>query len=271
MISLPASALRSVHALVLAGLFAGSLVSGRAQTIVLGTAANFAVLGNTTITSTGATVISGASGGLGLSPGTSVTGLTAANFTSGSIHINDSAAIQANADATTAYNQLAGLTPTSNRTGQDLTGLTLQPGVFKYNAAAAFTTGVLTLDGMNQANPRFVFQIGSTLISTGTVTFNFTNGATASNLWFQVGSSATLGTGASFAGTIVALASNTLNTGASLNGRVFALNGAVTLDANQITVPSAIPEPSTYAAIVAGLALMFAAGRRAHAAKRRAA
>ena len=240
-----------------------------AQTIVLGTASNFTVIGGASITNTGLTVISGASGGIA-GTGT-ITGFPPGIVTGGSIHVNDAAAIQAKADATTAYNQLVALTFTSDLTGQNLAGLNLQPGVFKYNDAAAFTSGVLTLDGMNQANPLFVFQIGSTLTSSGTVSFNFINGATANNLWFQVGSSATLGSGASFAGTIIASASDTLDTGASLNGRVFALTGTVTLNANQITAPSAIPEPSTYAAIVAGLALMFAAGRRAHAAKRRAA
>ena len=146
--------------------------------------------------------------------------------------------------------------------GKSLAGLTLQPGVFNYSAAAAFTSGVLTLDGLNQSNPLFVIQIGSTLISTGTVSFNFINGAGANNLWFQVGTSTTLGIGASFAGTIIADVSDTLNTGVSLNGRVFALTGAATLDTNQITGISAIPEPSTYAAIAAGLALIFAVAHR---------
>jgi hypothetical protein len=251
--------------LVLAGAAAVLCSRTEAQTIVLGTAADFAVLGGATITNTGLTVISGTIGGIGTNPGTSVTGFPPGVVTGGSIHANDAAAIQAKVDATTAYNQLAGLAFTTTLTGQDLAGLTLQPGVFNYSAAAAFTTGVLTLDGQNQANPLFVFQIGTTLISTGAVSFNFINGATTNNLWFQVGSSATLGSGASFAGTIIASASDTLNTGASLNGRVFALNGAATLDTNQITGVSAIPEPASVALVISGLVSLGAMAVRGFA------
>ncbi len=257
----------SIQALAFAAIVALAAPHLGAQ-IVLGTSADFAVLGGSTVTNTGNTVISGAAGGLGLSPGTAVTGFPPGVLTTGTIHAADATAIAAKADATTAYNQLAGLPFRTDLTGQDLAGKILTPGVYRFDAAAALTNGVLTLDGLNQANPLFVFQVGSTLTTTGTTSFNLINGAASANAWFQVGSSATLGVGTSFGANVVAFTSITLTTGVNVIGRVFAINGAVTLDSNQITVPaSAIPEPSTYAVIVAGLALLGAFVCRASAAK----
>jgi type VI secretion system secreted protein VgrG len=252
--------LRRTATFALAALAAGF---AHAQTIVLNSAADFAVLGGSTVTNTGATTIAGAVGGLGVSPGTAVTGFPPGVVTSGSIHANDAAATQAKADAATAYSQLAGLAFTTDLSGSNLAGLTLTPGVYKFSSAAALTSGVLTLNGLGQTAPLFVFQIGSTLTTTGTTSFSFINGATTGNTWFQVGTSATLGVGTSFGGTIIANASDTLNTGVTVNGRIFALGGAVTLDTNQITAPSAIPEPSTYAAIAASFALLLAFAHRA--------
>ncbi|MFA6287647.1 MAG: ice-binding family protein [Opitutaceae bacterium] len=250
------SGLLFCNALLLAVAFLGN--PSAAQTVItLGTAENFAVLGGTSVANTGATIIS--AGDLGVSPGASITGFPPGTVTGGSVHLNDAVALQAHNDATTAYNQLAGLTPTADLTGQDLGGLTLTPGVYFYSAAAAFTSGVLTLDGLNQADTLFVFQIGSTLTTTGVTSFNFINGATASNVWFQVGSSATLGVNTSFAGTIIALASDTLITGASVEGRVIALTGTVTLDTNTITN---VPEPAATALIVAALAGLAVFGLR---------
>jgi type VI secretion system secreted protein VgrG len=224
-----------------------------AQTVVaLGTAESFAVLGGTSVVNTGATLVTG---DLGVSPGASITGFPPGIVTGGSIYLNDAVALQAHNDATTAYNQLAGLTPKADLTGQNLGGLTLNPGVYSYSAAAAFTSGVLTLDGLNQADTLFVFQIGSTLTTTGVTSFNFINGATASDVYFQVGSSATLGINTSFAGTIIALASDTLITGVSVEGRIIALTGSVTLDTNTITnVVTNVPEPATTALLVSALA-----------------
>ena len=242
-------------ALLLASLAAFAGIRAEAQTVVLGTAATFTVLGGATITNTGATVISGTIGGIGTSPGASVTGFPPGTVVGGSIHANDASATQAVADAQTAFNQLGTFAITTTLTGQNLGGLILAPGVFFYSAAAA-QTGVLTLDGQGQVNPLFVFRIGTTLITTGTSSVNFINGTTAANTWLQVGSSATLGTGTAYGGNIIAQASDTLNTGASLDGRLFAITGAATLDTNTITTPTAVPEPATTAVLLAAAALV---------------
>ncbi|MCE5340027.1 MAG: DUF3494 domain-containing protein [Planctomycetaceae bacterium] len=217
--------------------------AGLANVIVLGTAENFAVLGGSTVTNTGMTALVG---NLGVSPGTAITGFygTIENdgpgtFT-GTSHQGDAVALQAQNDALNAYNFLAGQTAdVTYSSGQDLS-LVLTPGVYHITGSAGLT-GTLTLDGMGNSNAIFIFQIDSTLITASASSVSLINGANADNVYFQVGSSATLGTGTSFAGTIIASASDTLNTGAGVNGRVIALNGAVTLDNNVIT----IPEPAT--------------------------
>ena len=127
--------------------------------VVLGTAANFAVLAGSTVTNTGPTVLTG---GLGVSPGTAVTGFPPGAVTGGTIHAADAVAAQAQTDLTTAYTTAAGLTPTADLTGQDLGGLTLTPGVYHF-ASSAQLTGTLTLDSLGDPNAEFVFQIGSTL------------------------------------------------------------------------------------------------------------
>ncbi len=236
-----------------------------AQIVIdLGTAESFAVLGGASVVNTGNTIVTG---DLGVAPGISITGFGPGTVTGGSIHTNDAIAIQAHDDAQTAYDQLAGLGFATDLTGLNLGGLTLTPGVYSYSAAAAFTSGILTLDGLNQSDTTFVFQIGSTLTTTGVTSFNLINGAVASNVWFQVGSSATLGIGASFAGTVIAHDSDTLNTGVTVDGRIIALNATVTLDTNTITAPTvAIPEPATGALIVSALAGLTVLGKRRRAA-----
>lgn len=247
----------SLNALLLAALATCAVHQAAAQTIVLGSAASFAVLGSTTVTNTGFTTVSG---DLGVSPSGSIVGFAPGVVSGGTIHLNDATSALALADASTAYTQLAALTSTSNRSGQDLGGLTLTSGVYTYSAAAAMN-GILTLDGQNQSNALFVFQIGSTL-TTADSSFNLINGASASNVWFQVGSSATLGLNTLFSGTIIASTSDTLAAGVTVNGRIIALNGAVTLDTNQITNVTAIPEPATTVLLVSGLALMVCVGFR---------
>lgn len=251
---------RFVYALALVLIAAATGDRVAAQVIVLGAAESFAVLGGSTVTNTGTTHVVG---DLGVSPGTAITGFGApSTVTGGSIHANDALAIQAHADAATAYSQLAGLSSIQDLTGQDLGGLTLTPGVRNFSSSAGLT-GTLILDGLGFINPLFVFQIGSTLTTATSASISLINGANAANVWFQVGSSTTLGSGTNFQGSILALTSNTLVTSATIDGRVLAINGAVTLDSVSIDVPAAaIPEPATAAVLLAGFAVIGVGIRR---------
>jgi type VI secretion system secreted protein VgrG len=201
----------------------------------LGLAENFAVLAGSTVTNTGPTVING--GSVGVSPGSAVTGfppgIVSPPYT---IHAADAAAQMAQNDLTTAYNILAGFSPTQNLTGQDLGGLTLVPGVYIFSSSAQLT-GTLTLNAQGNPNAQFFFQIGSTLTTASDSSIVTINGGSmpGCNVFWQVGSSATLGTGTAFEGNILALTSITLNTDATImNGSALARNGAVTLDSNTI-------------------------------------
>jgi Ice-binding-like len=233
----------------------------------LGTANNYAVLAGSTITSTGPTVING---GLGLTPGSAVTGAPIVN---GSYDVDDAAAVLAQNALITAYNTAVGFAPNQNLTGQNLGGLTLTPGVYFF-ASSAQLTGTLTLNDEGNPDAVFVFQIGSTLTTasdSSVVTINDGGSTTPgiSTFW-QVSSSATLGTTTAFEGNILALTSITADTGTTvLDGRLLAQNGAVTLDDNTITAPpaeegsSAVSDTgSTLLLLGSGLAVLFAFGRR---------
>jgi hypothetical protein len=241
-------------------LFAGFHSGAVAQLAInLGTAASFGVLGSSTVTNTGYTVING---NLGVSPGTAITGF-GPGVVNGTTYSAGAVAAQAQADALTAYNVLAGEASTQNLTGQNLGGLTLGPGVYHYDAAALLT-GTLTLDASNNPNARFHFQFGSTLTAEIASQVTLLNGASASNVYWQVGSSQTVLRSNQFVGNVLANASITLGTDTVVDGRLFALNGAVTLDTNTVSVPSAVPEPSTYALFAALAAFGAAAWRRGH-------
>ena len=212
-------------------------VAQAASAPTLGAAGSFAVLAGSTVTNTGPTVVIG---DLGMSPGTAMTGFPPGIMV-GTIHAGDAVAGQAQVGANAAYGSLAGQACNTNLTGQDLGGLTLVAGAYCFGASAQLT-GTLTLDGQGDPNAVFVFQIGSTLTTASSSGVSLINGASACNVFWQVGSSATLGTGTSFNGNIIALASITLTTGASVNGRVLALNGAVTMDSNNVSgCGSALP------------------------------
>ena len=166
---------------------AGS-VSAATQ-VNLFTAYSYAILAGSTVTNTGSSVITG---DLGLHPGSSVTGFPPGTV-SGTQHIADAAALQAKSDLATAYDDAAGQPCTQNLTGQDLGGMTLVPGVYCF-ASSAGLTGILTLDAQGDPNAVFVFQIGSTLTTAGGSTISLTNSAQSCHVFWQIGSSATLGT-----------------------------------------------------------------------------
>jgi hypothetical protein len=189
---------------------------------------NFTVLAGSTVTNTGSTVISG---DVGVSPGSAVTGFPP-GLTSGTIHRADAAASQAQATLTAGYIDAAGRSGGITESG-DLTGKTLTAGVYKSTSSLELT-GNVTLDGQGNPNAVFIFQIASTLTTGSGSHVLLTNGASACNVFWQIGSSATLGTGSIFKGNILALKSITLTTGADVQGRVLARNGAVTLDSNTL-------------------------------------
>jgi hypothetical protein len=195
--------------------------------VALGTADSFAVLAGQTVTNTGPSAITG---DLGLAPGTAVAGLLAV---AGTIHAADAAAGSAQSDLAAAYNDAAGRTPPVV-VAADLGGLTLAPGVYG-SASSLGLTGALTLDAQGDPNAVFVFQAGSTLTTASASQVNLVNGAQACNVFWQVGSSATLGTGSVFAGNILALTSISVNDGVTVHGRALARNGAVTLINDTIT------------------------------------
>jgi uncharacterized repeat protein (TIGR01451 family) len=203
----------------------------------LGTAQSFGVLGASTVTNTGPTNVNG---DLGVWPGTAVTGFPPGIVSGGVIHTNDAVAQQAQSDVTIAYNSLAGMPCNTNLTGQDLGGLTLAPGVYCFNTSAQLT-GTLRLDGQGNPDAVFIFQVGSTLVTASNAAVLTINGAQNCDAFWQVGSSATLGTGTSFIGSILALASVTMNTNATLSGRAMARTGAVTMDSNAITRTACAP------------------------------
>jgi hypothetical protein len=216
----------SSHAMALPGAFAPSL----------GSAQSFAVLASSTATNTGATDIIG---DLGVSTtGGSVTGFPPGTVT-GTIHAGDVVAAQAQGDVTPAYNALAGQACNVNLTGQDLGGKTLAPGVYCFTSSAHLS-GTLFLDA--QGNPRavWVFQIASTLVTATSASVVVIKGGHAGNVFWQVGSSATLGTGTAFKGNILAYSSITLVSGASLFGRALAQRGAVTMDTNSVAIANTL-------------------------------
>jgi type VI secretion system secreted protein VgrG len=163
-----------------------------------------------------------------------VTGFPPGVVSNGIVHAADSVAAQAQSDLTNLYNQLARDACTTNLTGQNLGGLTLTPGVYCF-ATSAQLTGTLTLNALGNPNATFVFQIGSTFTTANGSSVILINSASSCGVAWQVGSSATMGTGSTLPGTIVALSSITLTTGSSLAGRALASNGAVTLDTNNLT------------------------------------
>jgi len=202
--------------------------------VALGSASTFAVLAGSTLTSTGATAING---DLGVSPGTTLTGVPTVN---GTIHLGDPAAAQAQLDLSAAFNDAAARTVGAVAVAGDLGGQTLTPGLYHSSSSLGISSGDLILDAQGDTNAVFIFQVGSTLITTADRQVILSGGAQAANIFWLVGSSATLGTNSAFKGNILADQSITLMTGATLEGRALARTGAVAIDGNTITIPSAI-------------------------------
>jgi uncharacterized repeat protein (TIGR01451 family) len=205
------------------------LAKAAATAVPLGTADSFAVLSGAGITNTGSTVITG---DVGTYPTLTETGFGSVTLT-GTNHAGDATTQGAKNDLTTAYNTAVGEGPIS-AISADLGGQILSPGVYNSGSSIGLT-GTLTLDGGGDPNAVFVFQAGSTLTTASASVVKLINNAQACNVFWQVGSSATLGTNSIFKGDILALTSATLNTGTNVEGRVLAQNGAVTLDTNTIT------------------------------------
>jgi Ice-binding-like len=213
---------------LLSTLFFASSAFGATATVGLGEAASFSVLAGSTVTNTGPTTMFG---DLGLSPGSEVTG---APVVLGQTHVDDAVAIGAKNALTTAYNDAASR-PSNGSAGTDLAGQTFLPGTRTASESLLLSSGTVTLDAQGDPNAVFIFQIGSTLTTEANTTVLLVNGAQACNVFWQVGSSATLGTGTHFVGTIMASASISATTGATIHGRLLAQTGAVTMDTNTIT------------------------------------
>ena len=198
----------------------------------LGTAAPFAVLAGTpAVTNSGPTTITG---DVGIHPAVAVTGFPPGTV-NGTIHMADAVALRAKSDLVTAYNDAAGRTPATVVAGGTLGGKTLVAGVYKAGGVALDLTGTLTLDGQNDPNSVWVFQATSSLITASSSSVKLINGASPCNVFWQVTSSATLGSGSTFVGTIMALTSITMASGVTVNGRALARNGDVTLINDKIT------------------------------------
>lgn len=245
------------------------IVSAHANSVNLGTAGSYAVLAGSAVSNTGTSVLAG---DLGISPGCALSGAGTMTV-SGTTNLCNAAALKAQSDLTTAYLQAQNLKSTGNLTGTDLGGQTLKTGVYSFSTSADLATGMtLTLEGTPGA--LFVFQIGSSLTTGSGSSVIFINSLTGkpmtdSNIFWQVGSSATLGTSTAFEGNILALTSITLDTGASITcGSALAQNGAVTLQGNTISScgggggTSTVPESGTMTLMGTGLVLLIGAARR---------
>jgi Ice-binding-like len=199
----------------------------------LGAASQFAALGASTVTCANSSTVNG---DVGVSPGTAITGFGAGCTLSGAIHAGDASANQAHADLFTAFDALQGADCEHDLTGQDLGGQTLAPGVYCFDTTAGLT-GALTLDGDGDSQAVWIFQLGSAITTATSSAVRMAGSGQANNVFWKVGSSATLATGTAFQGNVLALASVTLVSGAQLTGRALALNEAVTMDHNAVALP----------------------------------
>jgi hypothetical protein len=215
--------------------FAAVPIAAQASPVGLGTAQPFVVLSGAGVTNSGPSVLNG---DLGVSPGSSLTGFGLPTVVNGATHAGEAVAAQAQSDLTTAYNVAAGqpVAPGDELTGIDLGGLTLGPGAYGYSTSAQLT-GQLTLDAHGDPNAQFVFVIGTTLTTATASSVILTDGASPCNVYWKIGSSATLGTSTAFEGNILALTTISLGENATVLGRLLARNGEVTLIEDVLTAP----------------------------------
>ncbi len=226
--------------------FSETASAGIVPTVPLATSANYSVLAGQTVTNTGPSVLAES---VGLYPGTSVPGFPPGIVNApATIEVATPVALQAQSDLVTAYDNAAGRSVEFTQTNPDLVGQTLIPGVYAGSSKAPLSlSGQLVLDGQNNGSAVFIFQTDSTLITSSGSTIELINGASECNVFWQVGSSATLGSGSVFVGNILALTSVTVETGVVVHGRALARNGAVTLDNDVFTQPSCTPSTATAA------------------------
>lgn len=233
--TMPSTSKVSLVALIITQ-FSGLIVAHpsvvkRGPPIVMGLAKTYGAISATTLTSTGATVITG---DCGTCPGTGITGFPPGKCT-GVTSAGGTAACNAESACLSAYTNARASTPTIALAASDLGGLTLGPGTYTFPTSAVTLTGVLTLNGASNANGQFIFLITTTFGAMGASQVKLINGAQACNVYFVVGSSATVGAAAALQGNILAYTSVSVSNGASNKGTFCALNGAVTLINNALT------------------------------------
>lgn len=222
------------------GVDSGSLAACGQAPVPLASAASYAVLASSTVTSTGATSLTG---NLGLSPGTSVTGFPPGKIT-GLENVTTPSAAAALANLTIAYNNASGRTYCPVTVGGNIGGQTLTPGLYKSTSSLAISSGDLTLSGGGNPNGVFIFQIASAFTTTSGRAVILSDGAQASNIFWQVGSSATLGTTSVMQGTVMAHDSISMLTGSVLHGRAMAETGEVSLAGSTLVVPTRTVAPT---------------------------
>jgi LPXTG-motif cell wall-anchored protein len=220
--------------------------AGIVPTVNLASAANYSVLGGQTVTNTGPSILGQS---LGLDPGSDVVGFPPGTVLApGTIEAANPVTLVAKNDLTAAYTDAANRPVEFTQTNPDLVGQTLAPGVYAASAKAPLSlSGQLVLDGQGNANAVFIFQTDSTLITGSGSTIELINGASECNIFWQVGSSATLATGSVFVGNIMAATSVSVQTGVLVHGRALAQTGAVTLDNDVFVAPSCVPATATQA------------------------
>jgi hypothetical protein len=214
------------------GVMSDASTASEAQGLTMGAASGFAVLGASTATCTN---LSDVTGDVGVSPGTAITGFNPDCTITGTIHAGDGVAAQAHSDLAIAYNDLKAVACEYNLTGTDLGGQTLAPGVYCFDTSVGLT-GDLTLDGGGDSTATWIFQIGSTITTASNSKVIMAGSGESCNVFWQVGSSGTIGTGTAFQGNVLASASITLVSGSTLVGRALALNAAVTMDHNTVSL-----------------------------------